>query len=383
MPSTPGEKIPPDVSSTVDQAASSIRQAAGGAEKNVRGLASKVKGGTDVDVNVVEEALDATGAGGSSPKEGYPNARPPPREEGFILDAHQRWALGYGIVLLAVAAVLSHLLVSLFTLPPGGTVRQSFLGAAIGDVPPWVVPWLKIAIVAALGMILNRIFVVGYRGFSQKDFDAESVVYHSALIVQAPFIVVSTFGLGAWILPAEMASLAPLEGVTPLLMGLSFFFGYYSDDVLEAVHRKLLTKMGRPVQPRKGLVLRLDGVDMPLPALAQKTVADALQIDEARLQQVVEAFRKEGFNYTHEVVSRCEQRHLQRIQKAVGVPTSALEGFVNLCDVLRGAANLPDALDAFANRITTGPDAAAWLKDHARTEDGKRVSGTLAGLLSH
>ena len=302
------------------------------------------------------------------------------------LDGHQRWGLGFFFGLLVGIAIAAQTLLFLLNVaasPQQGAINMTFLGVT-RQVPLWVEPWLKIALMAALGMMLNRLFVVGYRAFNQKDFDAESIPYHVALIVQSPFIVVGTLGLGAIVLPAGLQATVPAEVVSPLVLGLAFFFGYYSDDVLEVVHRKLLGAMGREVQPRVSVVPKLEGTDLPVRALADVTgLAKALGMDVEELRVLVEKLEKEGFTYTHSLVARLDARHVKDVVAATGVHQSKLERLVDFADVLRGAGSMQAALEAFQQgNVTNGRDAAGWIAKNATDPDAKRFSAALLPLLT-
>ena len=324
--------------------------------------------------STAQAPMPAQNGGGHGP---LVSVGPPlPRPKAWDLDGHQRGALRFFGWLLAGIAVLAGALVVLLLLSRSGALDPQ----VYGSLPVWV----AIALIGTLGMALNRLFVAGFHGFSQKDFDAESVPYHCSLIAHAPFVVVGTLGLGAWILPAGIQDAVPAQAATPLVMAVAFFFGYYSDDLLEFVHRKLLGLFGREVQPRPKVAAKLEGTDLPVLALARSEgLAAALGVEGEALDRLVQRVDALGFTYTHTLASGLGDGHVEQLAKETGVEKDRVEGLRDFADVLRGAGSVEDALKAYRDgRFTNARDAARWLAREAPGKDGKAVAGALAQILA-
>lgn len=314
-------------------------------------------GGVDVPVVAHPKDPPARSADGAA------GGGPPPRVvlDGRLTvsyDSSQWWALGTMLVLTALVAVAVLVGVSV-------AVYNVFPGIALlFDPSPKLtlqsVLWIELALAAFVGMAVNRLFVMGYHGFSQKDFDPESVPYHFAILVQAPFIALAVIVLGRLILPTEVEAVVLPDSLTPLLVGFTFLLGYWSNEILEPLHRKFLKLLGEEPAPRGFVRPRLDGHDLHLPGLLANRDLDALM--GGKLRPAVEAFAKHGFHYAHDLVGGMDDRRMEKIAKKEGLSVSALQTLVDFADVARGAPSVDDALRAYRAGMRNGADAESHLR---------------------
>lgn len=320
--------------------------------------AALAKGATDA----------ATGAASTAPPTPAEDADLPVGDgahRAFSLDGSQRWALAHLGVVLAGILLATQVFLGLLFNPTLPAASSSFaLGplAFLANARPDLLAWFLVGLASLLGALLEVAWGIGYHAFWKKDYDPETVFFSLTKVVQAPVITLLAFATAAAVLPFEVG----LEGyVTAFPIGLAILCGYYSDDLLDAVHRGFKKLLRQEAGVRAGKPLPKSRV-YPLDALVDHPLV--VPVVKGDVPRAVHALRRHGVTTTADLMGLSREeldkvakeheadpaalRNLQRFSVSIGQKASLREGVQHHHRVLQG-------LRDEARAAGEGKDAAA------------------------
>jgi hypothetical protein len=232
-----------------------------------------------------------------------------------------------------------------------------------------MVGWIAIGLPSLLGALTEVTWGVAFHGFWQKDYDPETIFFSFGKVVQAPIVTLVAFGAGSVVLPVAFQAPAPL---TALPVALAILCGYYSYDLLDAVHRGFTRVLGGTPSPVSDRPLPKTR-NYPLDALIDHPlVTDAVPGD---LRGAVQALRAAGAATTGQLLGMRDEA-LGTLAAKSNLDAALLTRLRGLAKQLDESGSLEDGVRRFVERYPVLPKPAeAPLPKSVRVFGGNEPSG--------